>query len=235
MMPSRKRNKGRARRVKKNEKSAAASEAAVNDNTHSATRQEQRDICRHRHRHGDATAKTRIGVVCIQFIEEFLSVLPLHLDARSVSAAFAAAVEKYPQAITDDANREHVLKFFVGLGVESVLDCMRDATFIDIGEAVALTLPVFMLENYPDVPSSSDNKAMTTLQDTLGGCPRTTTQFFRERAPCSCLDQIYSELKSQPKIGPCHGCFRKTRRSRLLFCAGCDREQYCGAECQRRD
>lgn len=67
------------------------------------------------------------------------------------------------------------------------------------------------------------------------GCPRFIVKFFRERTPCSCLDQIYSKIKSQPKTGLCQSCGKRERGTKLRICSACGTHQYCSSVCKRAD
>ena len=75
----------------------------------------------------------------------------------------------------------------------------------------------------------------------------TLTSFYRRRIPCSCLDEIYKEVKSMKKKGFCwnvhckHFHFFqdgaasewKLDRSSLLSCSRCRNACYCSVECQK--
>ena len=80
------------------------------------------------------------------------------------------------------------------------------------------------------------------------GDDHTLVSFFKKRIPCSCLDEIYNEVKTIAKKGICwnQNCKhhlqddvddseRKLDRSSLMSCARCRNASYCSVECQKAD
>ena len=52
------------------------------------------------------------------------------------------------------------------------------------------------------------------------------------RSKCGCLDQKYSELRLEPKMGKCEYCLRSKERKRLKTCTQCGSFDYCSSACQ---
>lgn len=68
----------------------------------------------------------------------------------------------------------------------------------------------------------------------------TLVNFFRERIPCSCLNEKYEEVKSITRLCLCHNeqCRLpggKVERSKSLCCGRCRSVTYCSRECQKSD
>ena len=80
------------------------------------------------------------------------------------------------------------------------------------------------------------------------GDDHTVVSFFKKRIPCSCLDEIYKEVKTIAKKGFCwnENCKHsvlddvdesewKLDRNSLMSCARCRNACYCSVECQKAD
>ena len=66
----------------------------------------------------------------------------------------------------------------------------------------------------------------------------TLVSYYRQRIPCSCLDEKYKEVKSIKKMGRCYNpdCSRprgRVERSKMLCCTRCGDANYCSVECQK--
>ncbi len=68
----------------------------------------------------------------------------------------------------------------------------------------------------------------------------TLVKFFRQRIPCSCLDEKYQEVKSIPKMSFCYNpqCNipdRRVERGQTMYCSRCRCAVYCSRECHKAD
>ena len=70
------------------------------------------------------------------------------------------------------------------------------------------------------------------LTDLFADLIRQTAKFYLSRSKCGCLDQKYSELRSEPKMGKCEYCLRSNDRKRLKTCSQCGSFDYCSSACQ---
>ena len=106
-----------------------------------------------------------------------------------------------------------------------------------------------MANKYASLGSYFEQYAQVDLLNTRA-CPKfgkmrelysadmhTLVSFLRKRIPCSCLDEMYKEVKSIPKIGLC--CSPEcplpggmTERSSTMCCSRCREANYCSRECQ---
>ena len=65
----------------------------------------------------------------------------------------------------------------------------------------------------------------------FGAGDRETVHFFKKRIPCSCLDELYSQLKkSQDRVSECIHCKQPTNHN-----GRCKYVHYCSRECQVAD
>ena len=85
--------------------------------------------------------------------------------------------------------------------------------------------------NLQDLDFSKNSKGWMKFRDAVEGCERSLLRFYSKHVPCSCLDERYKALKSQPKTGICVHCEQRKERSSLMVCTGCERHQYCSREC----
>ena len=80
---------------------------------------------------------------------------------------------------------------------------------------------------------SRDAKVWLKQGDILNGCKRSLVKYFVSLTPCSCLDELYSQVRSTtPKVSDCMGCRKRTERSKVYICTGCERAMYCSKACQ---
>ena len=62
---------------------------------------------------------------------------------------------------------------------------------------------------------------------------RDALKFFRKRTSCKCLKKMHLEARKQlPKIGQCMNCKVEKERVSLSVCSRCMVERYCSRECQ---
>jgi len=220
---SRKRNKGQARKAKSKANLTAVVE----------WRQPNNSVCNH-------------GIVftdypCSQFIDTFFQSFAQKLgDKRSVReiglssvGALDIAYNKFPEAVTNNCNREVVKKSIIGNGAAYVLSNLQ---FMSLGCAAAL----LVIDSYaptsitlPGKLADHDAKNYLRNSDILNGCKRSLIKYFVNRIPCKCLEESYAKIKIlTPKIGVCISCGRREDRNSLYMCTGCERVMYCNKACQ---
>lgn len=167
---------------------------------------------------------------------------------KSNSCAFNSLLDAYeqcPAALWEKEDRKMVIEFFVAQGAEYVLrhfqhDSQSEYNSYRKESAGGLALVVMLLERFDPTKDLSElflrafklGKNNLKNQDTILGCRRSLTRFFHKRTSCSCLNEKYAAVKSQPKTGICVGCERRKDRRSLLYCTGCKAYQYCSRECQ---
>lgn len=69
----------------------------------------------------------------------------------------------------------------------------------------------------------------------------TVVKFFRQRIPCSCLTDMYHQVRRHiTKVGLCYNMHCKlptgqVERSKTMYCGRCQCATYCSLECQKAD
>ena len=96
---------------------------------------------------------------------------------------------------------------------------------------MAATLATILLEIYHPTKSKDFDPASITEVDiefmrikyAIEGCQCSLVRFFKNRIPCSCLDEKYASVKSQqPKTGLCDQCGQRQERKALMVCSHCN-------------
>ena len=224
---SRKRNKGRDRKAKKEE----------------AERMELQKVWRG-WAQGDMS-----GAVFIQCNHGFGEVA-LPDETHPVSSFITTfcmmsvkdALLRHPEVMTDDSLRQMVIDIFIRIGANMLYATDDDTTenkplqFI-----INIALAITTLENYDEeldyelnsVQPSILNKYRDIRHDSASVI-RDLLKFFRKRITCKCLKKMHLEArKTQPrKIGMCEHCNDKKERKLLMVCSRCRVSQYCSRACQ---
>ena len=157
-------------------------------------------------------------------------------DGRTLRGCIAdakkATMDKFADAWNDFNMIDTAMSFFLGLGTQQYLDGMYDdarlfATYARYFEqyiAVAFK-QTQALQNWPKI------------EDTYVADDHTLVKFFRNRIPCSCLDEKYQEVKNIPKMGYCVNpqcsiADKRVERSKAKYCSRCRCVTFCSRECQ---
>lgn len=149
-------------------------------------------------------------------------------------AALCLTFRESPEVWQDDNLRELVKTHFLFRGTQMLL---RNNS--DLAESASMLVNIIIvLENYDAkygndiVGVTCNEKDFMRNRDVTGGCLRSTVKFYATRIPCSCLDDKYLALKKHPKTGTCDNCDMRKKRSDLMLCSSCKKQQYCSQDCQ---
>mmetsp|Transcript_36948 Transcript_36948/g.66458 ORF Transcript_36948/g.66458 Transcript_36948/m.66458 type:complete len:257 (-) Transcript_36948:74-844(-) len=240
-MPSRKRNKGKARKAK-------ASEIPTKDDDQQQGQQERRGQERQEKNqqllhclinslslegaenkcdHGSPPPP--IGDICCRFLRAFENNLNVAFDdSRDAQEACVKAL----YTVLDGQEVCHTYRMkiadsLVTLGTDYLLK--GQVRYTNMATSVAIAV---IGMDYDDL-KRADTHAM--LRDLVQGGERETTRFFSKRIDCSCLKEKYKQVKHQPKLGMCSHCEQTKERRKFLVCTGCRNCQYCSKECQQAD
>ena len=97
-------------------------------------------------------------------------------------------------------------------------------------------MAIVLCEEHEDHARHKINPAvMQKIGDLTGGGSRETVSFFAKRLDCSCLKEMYSEVKGDKKTAFCCHCHQTKERKTLMLCSGCKLAQYCSAKCQKEN
>ena len=244
-MPSRKRNKGKARKANK---AAAelrgAANAATNlsgeDNVGIFTGVLSAPMACF---HGTPQASMCENFEIVDFINTFAEAFHVARTSNcakqcnSIAAyALRIAYDKYPDALSG-SRKDVLLRALLATGtqhfVNTNLACAHGCAY------AMITIEAFDpdLDKYPNFLDTWDAKNCIRNKAILVGCARTLMKFFVKRVSCKCLDLKYAKVKADlvPKISKCDYCVAVKERNTLLLCTGCKRTLYCNEKCQAAD
>ena len=155
-----------------------------------------------------------------------------------------ATVTDFSDVWTDSTKMATAVQFFVSIGVANFLRGEKILASINACDAS-------FLEQFAKMKLEKTQAVLVRNRfvELLQGDDRTLVSFYRRRIPCSCLDEIYEEVKSIEKKGLCwnldcsHGAvdYWKNQnrslldRSSLMSCSRCRDACYCSVECQIAD
>lgn len=229
-MPSRKRNKGKARK---------ASKECGNKGPKNGSRELANQLMNNFSSWDNNCSHIEIAPpppedVLGRFLGMLVEILSEAVDAsKNPIAAHSKLFEHFRKKHPDLANvwdvphlRGKMASYLVSLGTECLLQSQERYT--KMASAIALTVLTFEAEPSWEVTA--------TVRDLVNDCnERETVRFFSKRIGCDCLKDKRRQLKSQPKLSVCCGCKRKMDRKKLMLCTGCNFHQYCSKECQKSD
>ena len=177
--------------------------------------------------------------ICVEFIgtfsREFFERSGRNSLAGRLEDAENATLDKFADVWNDYVKMKIVMSLYLFNGTQDVLENNYDnanqhATFARFFEQhIAVVLEQSQaLVNWPKV------------NDIYDADEHTLVKFFRERIPCSCLDEKYEEVKHITKMGFCYNpqCSipgRSVKRSKAKYCSRCRCVTYCSRECQVAD
>ena len=147
----------------------------------------------------------------------------------SIEVAIDAVVEKYPNVWNDPSKLKLVASYFLSNGTHYVLQ-----GDFDMARCFAVIAGHF--ETGAAYKSGEefnlDTHAATILEVKD---ERTLVKYLRKRIPCSCLDEIYKNVKTMTRKGVCYNCSSTIERNKMLTCARCGEAHYCSRSCQKDD
>jgi hypothetical protein len=140
----------------------------------------------------------------------------------------------HPEFAEDPIHAEWIVSHFVSKGTQCLL---RGDTQAARGNAY--------FANYfeQNMVLTSEGKMLNVpkLMKLYNADEHTLCSFFRNRIPCSCLDQKYKEVKSLTKMDMCWNfeCRQPNRfeidNKSMMCCSRCRQASYCCSECQEID
>ena len=256
-MVSRKKAKGRARKVAKAAKAAEEAEvAALNGRQEGSLEAQMQRLsignllqCRH----GMLASSSHDERLCLKVLEAVDGGSRAYFFATGnddfiscFEAGIDAAQEKY--AMCDDvAKVEMLVSYFSAIGTQGVLDGDLGLPNGDVSSGKMFARKSAALACYFDQcisVSKGTQREVNWIQvielhncDDIHSC----VKFLRKRIPCSCLDIKYKEVKSLPRFGMCCNaeCILpndgQVERNKMFSCSGCDEMHYCSRQCQNAD
>jgi hypothetical protein len=149
---------------------------------------------------------------------------------KALDAAKEATFESYKDVWSDRMKMESVSSFVVVRGTQFILDD-------DIGQANGSASIAYYFEQIAVVLKKDRVTVDATKVAELSVTDKhTLVKFYKKRIPCSCLDDMYKEVKSITKMGLCCNtsimCDKLVPRNTMLYCTRCRQVNYCSRECQ---
>ena len=244
-MPSRKRNKGKQRKAK----AASAATSASCETLLQLSGQDGKlaqlinNLSLKKCDHGRPTLAD--GDACKIFKMEFERALILPNDDKVVSL-FNCVCEALLSAADSShfpSNGNEAKYCLLAIGTDFLLEAVHsnnEQKQKDIlKQACAVALAYVLCENSSDALQQEQIGANPVIckriGDLLGGGMRETVSFFAKRLDCSCLKEMYKQVKGEKKTAKCLHCCQFKERKTLMLCSGCKIAQYCCAKCQKDD
>ena len=148
-------------------------------------------------------------------------------------------IDLHPEVWNDDTYKMNATNILARVGTNMLLS--EDANVTGI---ITLARLIVSLEQYDGsnslhtapVDSREGQRKMRDLNSDTSSIRRDALKFFSKRLPCSCLKSMHREARrTQPKVGVCYGCYEEMKRVDLSVCSRCMIAQYCSRECQVTD
>jgi len=244
-MTSRKKANGKARRAAKAKANAAANH---NDPLGGGVQLQMKDAplisdgtakCNHglvpSHYHWQSRGEfLKTSNMLKQICQGFLHAFVYEFDSAGGNflAAYHATKEKFADVWKDLGKMSFVVSFLLACGTSKILEgkfkiarkyAALGSYFEQYVEVDLLSIRVF--PNWPKI------------RELYAADEHTLVSFLKKRIPCSCLNELYKQVKSIPKIGLCCNVMcplpgGKTERSATMCCSRCRAANYCSRECQ---
>jgi hypothetical protein len=242
-MPSRKKEKGKARREAKQakakeEKSQAVVAAANQRQEGPLEAQMQRlqiNSTAMKCSHGQVILSPDDTKICKDFLTTFITVYNAGVDNVGVKlfGAYTATEEKYPDVYS--SKLESVVSILLNNGTQCILEG-------DNHYAPCFAMFARFFEEYlaVEVHETKATINWAKIYELNGADVHTLVKYYRKRISCSCLDEKYNEVKSVTKMGMCYhpNCGlpnQMVERSKMFYCTRCGDVNYCSIECQKAD
>lgn len=133
----------------------------------------------------------------------------------------------------DRAACEKLVACLVSLGTNYLLG--KDLHEVSTGFIAQTVLQIEGMSRINPVvvnnPLGYNSKLRDLLQDGLWEC----VKFFNKNNCCTCLKENNERLRTQSKLGECHGCHQSYECKKLMLCNQRKAVQYCSQECQQED
>ena len=223
MPASRKRNKGKDRKAKKE-----ANKVAL-------VHRYWRDFCAIHPASGIECDHGCIIIPSNHPVSKFMDLFYLNMgykDQFDMNENLLNTYETFPEVWNNERYKEMAIKVFIATGTNMIL--RKD----NVSLCIAYTITV--LTEYDGTSSihsaffcRASGEKNRDLDPAGASNTRDLLKFYRKRTSCKCLKKMHLEArKSTPKNGFCWGCNKEKERVALSVCSRCMVTQYCSRECQ---
>ena len=228
---SRKRNKGKERKAKREADKAEA----IRANAHQLWWRFCSSISYPQCDHGCDVAISDDHPIS-SFIDQFY--INLRHKRMTASEGLTNLFETHRQIWNNNSYTKLAIDTLIRIGTN-----MMVIDDIDISWLLCLAQTIVILElDYNDTNDidlilnnpTSISKRINLV--TTSSSKRDVLKFFRKQVSCKCLKKMHLEArKTSPKKGLCWNCNVETKRVSLSVCSRCMVQQYCSRECQVAD
>jgi len=147
-------------------------------------------------------------------------------------APYHATKEKFADVWSDVGKMSFVVSFLLACGTSKILEgkfkIARKYAALGSYFEQYVEVDLLSIRAFPNWPK---------IRELYAADEHTLISFLKKRIPCSCLNELYKQFKSIPKIGLCCNAMcplpgGKTERSATMCCSRCRAANYCSRACQ---
>ena len=219
-MPSRKRNKGKERKAKK--------EAGKGAWWRLWTIESKTVACNHG---GEVPPHDHT-------VYRFMNTIDEEWKNNSLVAAMRNSFSKHPEVWNNDEHRQMTIGILLRMGTNMMLHRANEDKYkFQVSLVVTIAQAILLLEcygdkgNFEDAYNLADMKVHRSLPGHSG--ERDALKFYSKRLACTCLKEKYKlARRTLPKLGMCEHCENFMQREHLMTCGRCKVPRYCSRECQ---
>ena len=229
---SRKRNKGKERKAKRQAKKEEKERADANRLWRSGCR--SNTGCNHGF---DVDVVISDDHPVSTFMDQYH--INFQYKRMSISQNLREIFKSHRYIWNNESYRKLTIDILVRIGTNLLLDRKQ----IDNSWPVCIAQSIVALEHYngtDDIDLVLNKRLVVSkwrdLAPSISSGRRDNLKFFRKRLSCSCLKEKHLEArKNEHKTGVCYRCKVIKERVVLSVCSRCMIEQYCSRECQLAD
>lgn len=198
--------------------------------------------------HSYGSSLTRIHAFTRAFTSAFIGEANRTSVLESaIRAAHGSTARRYEDVMFDLKNLELVVSVFVSKATEVLLRDKAGDTETQCRARAGLyaSLACYFEHHIKGgLPIRNIQAFVTTTQmfelHNADNNDRVLIGYLKRRLSCSCLNDLYNEVKSTRKLGICFNekcplVGRKAERSKMFYCSRCGLYCYCSRECQAAD
>ena len=228
-MPSRKRNKGKERKAKKEEAKRTLMQKTWRGRARGENNKNNISCD-----HGCMVIPSNNDHSVCKFMDDFFMRM-VHQPCSNLKDLFQA----HQLLCNNDSDRNLAANILITIAVNNLLskDARNGNDVNDVGLAVNVAKAVVIFENYTgDLDETYFTRDVLKSNLLHRNGKRDILKFFCKRISCKCLKAIRSKARETlPKLGGCCHCSKVYERDFLYVCGRCRIPTYCSRECQIAD
>ena len=172
-------------------------------------------------------------------VTSFMDLLFTNISELDLFSNVLDTFKKHPKVWHDNNNREIVVGLLTNI-VSNVLLSDPPGAFKPFYIANIIVLLEYYdgedeecFANHRIYYSPIISKKMRDLDPAISSHRRDVLKFYRKRTSCKCLKKMHLDArKCIPKTGICYGCVKQYERVSLSVCSRCMVMQYCSGDCK---